>query len=72
MATDEIPKFVLEKHPEMVRVGEALELFRKGEPVTTICLICGQPLIVTHIEVTGVIDIRCKTGCTKFRAKGDL
>jgi hypothetical protein len=66
---DEIPPAVLQKHPELVAVGQALEQLRQGQPITATCIKCGQVLTVETIATVGVLVIRCPDGHTSFRAK---
>jgi phage FluMu protein Com len=64
----EFPQSVLQKHPEMVAVGEALAQWSNGEPVTARCHFCGEVLVVERIEATGTVVVRCPRGDTFFRA----
>ena len=68
MAEDQIPQSILANHPELVRVGEALQQHASGKAVTAHCLICDKPLRVATIRQTGAIIVECDTGCTFFRA----
>lgn len=66
---DEIPPAILAKHPELAAVGEALEQWRGGEPVTARCLECNQVLRVEDVEATHTLVVSCPAGHTSFRAK---
>lgn len=65
----DIPTSLLEKHPELLAVGEALDQRRRGEPITARCTKCGLPLTIEEIQATGVVIVRCPTGDTTFRIK---
>jgi hypothetical protein len=68
MGEDLPPAAILEKHPELISIGEALAQRKRGEPITARCIKCGLVLEVVEIEVTGVTIVRCATGDTFFRA----
>ena len=69
MNTDEIPKAILEKHPELIQIAEALEAHREGRAISTKCASCGQVLSVTEVKVSGGLWVTCSTGCTNYRAR---
>ena len=71
MPGDTLPPRILARHPELATIGEALDALREGRPITTRCATCGQILEVTEVEGTGTLWIRCRTGCTSFRAHRD-
>jgi hypothetical protein len=66
---DQIPAALLQKHPELASVGQALEQLRQGLPVTATCFKCGLRLLAEEVEATGALVIRCPDGHTSFRAK---
>lgn len=66
---DEIPPGLLQKHPELASVGQALEQLREGQPITATCITCGLRLLAEDVERTGVLVIHCPDGHTLFRAK---
>jgi len=71
MATnvDEIPKSILERHPELVAVHEALAQRRRGEQITARCMHCAKPLHVEDVTATRTLVVTCPCGRTVFRAK---
>ena len=64
----EIPQAILKKHPELLKVSEALEAYRKGQLVQANCAICESSLSVEKVKATGVLWVGCVSGCTNFRA----
>jgi hypothetical protein len=67
-----LPESLLEKHPKMLPVVEALEAYFEGRPVTSRCLECDQLLVVDHIEVIHSTWVLCPNGCTFYHDKGDV
>jgi hypothetical protein len=68
VSSNEIPRPILEKHPEIHEVEEALKAHRDGKPVTVRCRYCNTPISVTEIAATGALVVACEKGCTYFRA----
>jgi hypothetical protein len=68
--TQGIPKGILAKHPELIRIAEALQSYTRGEQVLTRCLICEQLLTVTYIEAVSSTWVTCPNKCTFFHANG--
>jgi hypothetical protein len=68
---EEIPKVVLEKHPEMVEVFEAIRLFKSGKKITTSCRYCDELLTVDELPNVGVLNVSCSCGKTSYRSKWD-
>lgn len=64
------PKIRVEKYPQMVEVGLALEQHRDGAPITARCRRCGEVLAVEIVATTSVTTVRCRAGCTWMRLKG--
>ncbi|MCP2727949.1 hypothetical protein NJ959_05580 [Symplocastrum sp. BBK-W-15] len=62
-------KAILKKYPEIVSIGDALDTYRQGLPITARCLSSSQPLKVTEVVATGTLSVTCGNGCTNFRAK---
>lgn len=67
--TPEIPKAILDKHPELVQVAVALAAHRAGKDVNTPCGICGEGLIVEEFDEVGVLVVTCPCGCTHHRTR---
>lgn len=65
----EIPKSILEKHPELIAVDEALAQLRKGEDIRATCPTCHVVLTAETVEATGVIVISCPDRHTYYRAR---
>ncbi len=65
----EIPKAILKKHPEMVRVAAALAAYQAGKDVTTRCLVCNDVLLVEELPEVGVLVVFCPQGCTHYRTR---
>lgn len=65
----EIPPGILQRHPELVAVGDALEQHRQGQPITSRCLTCGELLVVTEVEAVGTLVVTCPRGHVNFRAR---
>ena len=68
---EEFPKVVLEKHPEVVEVFEAIRLFKSGKEVTTRCRYCGELLTINELPDVGVLNVNCPCGKTSYRSKWD-
>lgn len=66
---DDLPPVLLERHPELVAVGEALEQFGSGASVTARCLECGVTLEVVEVAEVGVLVVSCPAGHVSFRAR---
>jgi hypothetical protein len=64
--TQGIPDAILAKHPELIRIGEALQSYMRGEPVVAHCLLCEEPLTVTYIEATATTWVTCPNNCTFY------
>ena len=65
----EIPKDVLEKHPKLLAISEAIEQHRSSQPVAVLCSTCGNRLVVTDFPELGSLWVGCEIGCTKFQMK---
>ena len=68
---DEIPKFVLEKRPEMVQVFEALKQFLEGKEITVECKSCENPLTIYQDDALGFLNVNCTCGKSNYRSKWD-
>jgi len=69
MEDDGIPGWILEKHPEIFEVGEALRQHSNGQPITIRCRFCGGLLQVTDLKQIGSTWIFCPKGCTREHIK---
>lgn len=69
MPTPTIPDSILAKHPEMLRIAEALEAHAAGRAVTSQCPTCGHVLAVTDFPEIGSRWVTCDTGCTRYHEK---
>ena len=69
---DEIPPAILRTRPELVAVGEALAQHRRGEAITAQCTTCGRVLVLTDVQATGALVVRCPDGHVSFRARRKL
>lgn len=65
---DDIPESILKKHPELIQIGEAIEAYSLGLPITVCCPHCGQVLTVVEVEAANALWVSCGEGCTAFRA----
>lgn len=66
---DDIPPLLLKRHPELVAVGEALQQYGRGEPITARCDKCEQALEVAELPELGVLVVTCPGKHVSFRAK---
>jgi hypothetical protein len=57
--TPDIPRAILDEHPELVQVATALAAYRAGKPVTTPCSVCGEALIVEEFSEVGILVVTC-------------
>ena len=67
--TPEIPRAILDEHPELVQVVTALAAYRAGKPVTTPCSVCGEALIVEEFSEVGILVVTCPCGETHYRTR---
>jgi hypothetical protein len=68
---EKIPKVVLEKHPEIIEVFEAIRSFKSGKEITTCCRYCGELLTISELAEVGVLNVSCPCGKTSYRSKWD-
>lgn len=66
---DELPELLLNAHPELRAVGEALAQHRRGEVVSARCPKCDRALVVTEIVATKTTMVACPDGHTRYRPK---
>lgn len=69
MDIDGIPKSILDKHPELVAIHQALDEYRHGRDVTARCPKCNEPLVVKDVPATGELWVTCRSGCTQYRER---
>jgi len=67
--TPEIPQALLDEHPELVQVASALAAYRAGKPITTLCRVCGEALIVEEFSEVGILVVTCPCGETHYRTR---
>lgn len=67
--TEGIPQRILDEHPEMAAVAEALAGYRAGREVTARCSKCGHKLVVTDFPDIGSLWVGCDIGDTRFHVK---
>jgi hypothetical protein len=67
--TPEIPRALLDEHPELVQVATALAAYRAGKPVTTPCHVCGKALIVEVFSEVGILVVTCPCGHMHYRTR---
>lgn len=63
-----IPPALLKRHPEFPAILDAVEQHRQGRPVTSTCVKCRNPLIVTEVPQAGALHVTCPCGHIKYRA----
>lgn len=66
---DEIPRGILEKHPELIQISEAISAYKEKRPITVYCKTCGQLLQVTEVKAVGSIWVMCGNGCTRYHSR---
>jgi len=66
---DKIPDSVLNKHPEMVQIFDAIKQFKADEKVTVACPSCNEPLSVYQDENLGFLNVNCPCGKCSYRSK---
>jgi len=59
-----LPTVILDKHPELQSIGEALAAYREGRPITTSCPTCKGPSDIEEIKAVGSLWVLCPNGCT--------
>ncbi|VAW60604.1 hypothetical protein MNBD_GAMMA10-1653 [hydrothermal vent metagenome] len=67
--SDKIPNFILEKHPEMVQVFEAIKQYKKNGKITVKCIYCDKPLSIYADETLGFLNVNCQCGKSSYRSK---
>ncbi|MFN8373591.1 MAG: hypothetical protein U0694_12050 [Anaerolineae bacterium] len=71
---DEQLERIFTKYPKLRAVAKALDEYEAGEPITSRCMVCGEILTVTHIEIesTGTVNnwVVCPNGCTTYHEQG--
>jgi hypothetical protein len=60
-----LPTVILDKHPELPSIGEALAAYREGRPITATCPTCKGPLHIEEIKAIGSLWVLCPNGCTR-------
>ncbi len=66
---EQIPEIILNKHPEMLAIGQAISEHNASQPVTARCLTCGHRLVVTDYPELGSLWVSCEDSCTNFHMK---
>ena len=64
---NEIPQSILDQHPELVAVDEALVQLERGEEIRATCPTCR--VILSAEAVTGAVVISCPGRHTYYRAR---
>jgi len=69
MDADKIPQLILEKHPELIQILDAIKIYREGRPITGRCTTCNELLEVTEVPDANSLWVTCGKGCTNYREK---
>ena len=65
-----MPDWLVEKHPEVEQIYQALDAYRNGREVTARCPRCGNLLVVFDKQHLGSLWIACGTPeCTLMHMK---
>jgi DNA-directed RNA polymerase subunit RPC12/RpoP len=65
----DISEPMLDRHPELIAVHEALAQRRGGEAITARCSTCGAALAVQEIVATKTTVVSCPCGHISYRAR---
>jgi diadenosine tetraphosphate (Ap4A) HIT family hydrolase len=68
-ALEHIPRWVLEKVPQVLETSAASFQHGQGLPITIHCRFCGTLLTVTDFKEIGSIWVGCGKGCTQQHLK---
>jgi hypothetical protein len=69
MPSDEIPKAILERTPQMAEIAQVLDAHREGRSVDVRCRVCGTPVTLIEVAATNTLLVSCEKGCTRLRAQ---
>jgi hypothetical protein len=69
MPSDEIPKAVLERTPEMDEIVKVLDAHRQGRVVDVRCRVCGTPVTLVEVAATNTLQVSCEKGCARMRVR---
>jgi len=69
MGQEDIPKTLLDKHPELAQIDAAIRAYLAGEPIDARCPKCGNTLNVKEVPETGELWVTCGNGCTVYHER---
>jgi hypothetical protein len=69
MESAEIPRKLLEAHPEITQIDEAMRAYDQGCPIMVTCPKGNEILQVIEVKAVGTLWVNCCNGCTRFRSK---